>query len=125
VSARRIKVTAGGVTVFAALNDTDTADAVWDDLPIKARASKWGDEIYFSTPVHDEGDHAASDVVPLGAVGYWPPGNALCLFFGPTPASRGNEPRGASPITVIGQVEGDCNVLKKVPSGAAITVERT
>ncbi len=122
--ARRIKVTAGTVSVDAMLNSSATADSVWAALPIKARASRWGDEVYFSTPVKADGDPKAADVVPLGAVGYWPPGNALCLFFGPTPVSRGNECRGASPITVIGQIEGDPKALKKVPAGAAITVER-
>ena len=110
--------------MVADLNDSATADSVWRGLPISARASTWGDEIYFSTPVKHAGDPRAKDVVPLGAVGYWPPGNALCLFFGPTPVSKAGEPRGASPITVVGQIEGDCKVLKAVASGAQVTVER-
>ncbi len=121
---RRVKMSAAQVSVFAAMNESDAASAAWDMLPIKARASIWGDEIYFSTPIEHAGDPGASDVVPLGTVGYWPPGKAICLFFGPTPVSKGEEPRGASAITVIGRIEGDCKVLKSVPSGAAITIER-
>lgn len=124
MTGRRIRITAGQVTAHASLNGSATADKLWEALPVKARASTWGDEIYFSTAVHDGGDSKAADVVPLGTVGYWPPGSALCLFFGPTPVSRADECRGASPITVLGLIEGDCKVLKKVPSGAAVTVER-
>ncbi len=124
MTGRRVQITAGQVTVHAALNGSATADKLWAALPVKARAGTWGDEIYFSTDVHDEGDPKASDVVPLGTVGYWPPGSALCLFFGPTPVSSAGECRGASPITVLGLIEGDCKALKKVPSGAAVTVER-
>jgi hypothetical protein len=124
LTGRRIKITAGSVTVYATLNESGTAGKVWGALPIKARANTWGDEVYFTTAVRDEGDPAAKDVVPLGAVGYWPPGSALCLFFGPTPVSRAGEPRGASPITLVGMIEGDSSVLKQTPSGASITVER-
>jgi hypothetical protein len=57
-------------------------------------------------------------------VGYWPLGNALCLFFGPTPASRAGECRGASPITVVGQVTGNLALLRKVQAGMSIRVAR-
>ena len=120
---RRIKITAGGVTVTAVLNETSTADLLWDALPIDAQASTWGDEIYFGTEV-EAGEDDAREVVDLGDVGYWPPGQALCLFFGPTPMSRGDEIRPASPVNVIGQIEGDAAVLKAVAAGAGITVEQ-
>ena len=121
---RRIKITAGGVTVTAVLNETSTADLLWDALPIDAQASTWGDEIYFRTEV-EAGEEDAREVVELGDVGYWPPGQALCLFFGPTPMSRGDEIRPASPVNVLGKIEGDAAVLKSVGAGAAVTVERS
>ena len=31
--------------------------------------------------------------------------NALCLFWGPTPASRGDEPRAAAPVAVVAKLE--------------------
>ena len=120
---RRIKITAGGVTVTAVLNDSATADLVWGALPIEAQASTWGDEIYFRTEVVADED-GAREVVDMGDVGYWPPGQALCLFFGPTPMSRGDEIRPASPVNVLGKIEGDAVALKPVRSGAAVTVER-
>ncbi len=120
---RRIRITAGGLQVTAVLNDSITADMVWSALPIEASGSTWGDEIYFRTPVQaDEED--GREVVDLGDVGYWPPGQALCLFFGPTPASRGGEIRPASPVNVVGKIDGDSKVLKKVKSGSTVVVER-
>ena len=105
------------------LNDTVTAESIWDSLPITARCNTWGDEIYFGIPVRAELEEGR-EVVELGDLGYWPPGNAFCIFFGPTPASRGDEIRPASPVTVVGKVTGDLGMLKDVPSGAEVTLSR-
>ena len=91
-------------------------------MPIEASANTWGDEIYFGIPV-EAGLEQGREVVELGDLGYWPPGRAFCIFFGPTPASRGDEIRPAGAVTVIGQVEGDATVFKQVRSGTAITIE--
>lgn len=120
---RKIKITAGKVSAEAELYDTATAEAIWNALPIQARANTWGDEIYFSIPVHLAEENAQA-VVALGDLGYWPPGHAMCIFFGPTPVSRGNEIRPASPVNVWGKVLGDPKVFKQVPAGTTITVER-
>ena len=120
---RRVTITAGGVEVTALLNQSRTADLVWSALPIEASASTWGDEIYFEIDVNADPDDAR-EVVEMGAVGYWPPGRALCLFFGPTPASRGDEIRPASPVNVLGKLQGDATALKKVSAGEPVTVEK-
>jgi len=120
---KRIKITAGDVSAYAALNETQTAQKIWDALPIEARGNTWGDEIYFSIPVH-LGEENAQAVVDMGDLGYWPPGNAFCIFFGRTPASHGNEIRPASPVNVFGKVEGDAKVFKKVRSGTRVILER-
>ncbi len=120
---RRIKVTAGSVVVTAELYDTQTANLVWDALPITASGSTWGDEIYFRTPVSVE-EQDAVPTVEMGAIAYWPPGQAICLFFGPTPMSVGDEIRPASPVNVFGRIVGDPTVLKDVRSGAEVRVER-
>ncbi|MBC7082889.1 MAG: hypothetical protein H5T95_05280 [Firmicutes bacterium] len=118
---RRISITAGDVKVEAVLNDTPTADAIWAVLPITGRANRWGDEIYFEIPVRLAGENA-KDVVEAGDLGYWPPGRAFCIFFGPTPVSRGNEIRPASPVNVFGRVEGEAKVLRSVRDGAEVVV---
>jgi hypothetical protein len=119
----RIKITAGVVVDFAELNETATADAIWKALPMEAQANTWGDEIYFSIPVHLEEENA-QEVVEKGDLGYWPPGKAFCIFFGRTPASRGDEIRPASPVNVLGQLEGDPTIFKKVRSGEKVVLER-
>ncbi len=119
---KKIKIKAGSIEVTAELNETKTAGAIWDALPIKGLASCWGDEIYFPIPVSLE-EEDAKELVSMGDLGYWPLGTAFCLFFGPTPMSRGQEIRPASPVNVFGRITGDAKVLKQVASGAEITVE--
>jgi hypothetical protein len=120
---REIKITAGNVEAVAELNDSQAANAVWEALPIRARANIWGDEIYFGIPVH-VGEENPQAVVNEGDIGYWPPGHAFCIFFGPTPASIGSEIRPASPVNVIGKVKGDAKVFKSVGSGEQVVIER-
>ena len=120
---RKIRITAGSVEAEANLDGSVTARSIWDALPLSAKAETWGDEIYFSIPVRLKEENSR-DVVEMGDLGYWPPGAAFCVFFGPTPASRGAEIRPASPVNVFGRIVGDPKVFKKVRSGAAIRIER-
>ena len=106
----------------ARLNDTQTAESISQALPITAPASTWGDEIYFRIPVSVELEQG-QEVVGLGDLGYWPPGQAFCIFFGLTPASRGDEIRPASAVTVIGQVQGDVTLLRQVEPGTPVVIE--
>ena len=121
---RKIKITAGDVTATGVLNDNATADAIWEALPISARGNTWGDEIYFGIPVHVDEAEDANDVVEMGALAYWPPGNAFCIFFGRTPASKGDECRAASAVNAVGKIEGDPAVFKKVAGGSTVTLEK-
>jgi len=125
--ARRIKITTEATgDVIAELLDAKnpkTAESLWNALPIDGRADRWGDEIYFGIPVKLDAENASEDV-EVGDVGYWPPGNAFCIFFGRTPASIGNEPRAASPVNVFGKILGDSAVFRKVRSGSKIRIEK-
>jgi hypothetical protein len=121
---RKISIKSGDLTVTATLKADETAEAIWDALPIEGRASTWGDEIYFSIPVQVKPAGDARDVVEIGELGYWPPGSAFCIFFGRTPASHGTEPRAASPVNVFGRIDGDATVFKVVRGGAKVTIER-
>ena len=120
---RKIKITAGDVTAIGELNDNPTADAIWDALPISARGNTWGDEIYFGIPVHVGEAKDANDVVEMGALAYWPPGKAFCIFFGPTPVSTSMKPRAYSPVNIIGKLSGDTGKLKDVALGEIIRVD--
>ncbi len=122
---RRIRITAGAVTAEASLNGSPTATLIWNALPIEAVGEAWGDEIYFGIPVKAEAEKDAKEVVDRGDLGYWPPGNAFCIFFGPTPSSRSpNEIRPYSPVNVIGRVAGDVAAFKKVRPGSKVRLER-
>jgi hypothetical protein len=121
---KKIKITAGNVAAQAVLNDSPTARKIWEALPIEANGDTWGDEIYFGIPVKAPLEKNAKEVVEVGDLGFWPPGHAFCIFFGPTPVSRGNEVRPASAVNVVGRIEGDTKVFKKVPSGAKVKIEK-
>jgi hypothetical protein len=120
---RRIRITAGSVKADAVLDDSSTAQAVWDTLPLAIAGETWGDEIYFGIPVKAKPE-APRETVELGDLAYWPPGSAFCIFFGPTPMSRGAEIRPASAVNVFGRVVGDPKVFKKVATGTTIRIER-
>lgn len=119
----KIKIETGDVEVVAELNDSETAQKIFEALPIEGRGSRWGDEIYFSIPVQVELESTYSkDVVEMGDLGYWPPGSAFCIFFGLTPASRGDEIRPASAVNVFGKILGDTDPLKGVRSGEKVKI---
>ena len=118
----RITIAAGTVATEAELNDNPTAQAIWDALPITGRANTWGDEIYFEIPIQAEPATDARADVEVGELGYWPVGSAFCIFFGPTPASSGDQPRAASPVNVVGRVLGDATGFRQVPAGATVTL---
>ncbi len=121
--ARVIRIIAGSVAAEATLHDGKTADAIWNALPIEAKAQTWGDEIYFDIGLA-VGPEKPRETVGLGDLGFWPPGSAFCIFFGPTPASRGDEIRPASAVNVFGRVIGDPTVFKKVRAGTRVTLGR-
>lgn len=113
-----------GVSVTAELFDTDLAQKILGILPFEGRVNTWGKEIYFPIPVQSSITHPR-DVVAKGDIAYWPDGACLCLFFGPTPASRNaQEIRPASPVEVVGKIEGDCTPLETIPSGSVVRIIR-
>jgi hypothetical protein len=120
----RITIAAGPVTVEAKLNDSPAARMIWEALPIAGRANTWGDEIYFKIPVQAEAAPDARADVEVGELGYWPVGEAFCIFFGPTPVSTGDKPRAASPVNVVGSVLGDTAQFRRVPAGATVILEQ-
>jgi hypothetical protein len=121
---KKIRILVSDLKVEAELNESKTAQLIWEALPIEAKANLWGEEIYFTIPVKPRLETGSREVVSAGELGYWPTGHAFCIFFGPTPASRGDEIRAASAVNVIGKVLGDPKVFLKVKEGAKITLEK-
>jgi uncharacterized protein len=121
---KKIVITVGSVTLTAELNESATAQEIWDKLPIQAQASVWGDEVYFEIPVQaDQAADARADV-EVGTLGYWPVGSAFCVFYGPTPISTGAQPRAYSPVNIIGRVTNDATQLRGTHHGVAVRVAR-
>ena len=120
---RKITFRFENIKADAELNDSETARKIWESLPVESKVNTWGDEIYFPIPVKI-GLENAKAVVSEGDLGYWPSGTAFCIFFGPTPMSRGDEIRPASPVNVFGRMEGDAKVFKKITPGAKIIVDK-
>lgn len=108
-----IQITVGDISLEACLDDNPTACRIAEALPLEARYSTWGDEIYFSIPV--ESDEEPDQVImEVGDLAFWPPGNAFCIFYGRTPASTDDQPRAASEVIPLGKVTGDACILKGV-----------
>ncbi|HSW36081.1 MAG TPA: cyclophilin-like fold protein [Candidatus Limnocylindrales bacterium] len=120
---KKIKVVTEKLQMEAELNDTETAQLVWTQLPIKGRVRTWGDEIYFEIPVAAAPENATA-VVEEGDLAYWPDGRCFCLFFGNTPASTATEIRPASPVNLLGRLTGNPKLWKAVDAGSYILLER-
>jgi len=120
----RIKIRISTLTVEAELNDSHAAKKVAQALPITASFNTWGDEIYFTIPVDAELDETAREEVELGDLGFWPTGNAFCIFFGPTPMSEPGSIVPASAVNIIGRVIGDAARFKEVMHEREVTLER-
>ncbi|MHB8109945.1 MAG: cyclophilin-like fold protein [Syntrophorhabdaceae bacterium] len=119
----KIRIVAGSVSVDGELGETGCAKAVEAILPIEAPVNEWGDEFYFTVEVHAPLDATATRSVKAGDIGYWPPGNAIAIFYGPTPLSSGQDPVPASEVNMIGKIMGDPKVLKRAKGARSIRIE--
>lgn len=110
---KKINIFINNLKFEAELNDTKTAEKVYEVLPIEAEGNTWGDEIYFEIPLEIENENPTENI-KVGDLAYWPEGSGFCIFYGRTPASTNGEPKPASPVTVIGQIQGEIGQIKKI-----------
>lgn len=120
---KKIKIKIGDLGVPAELNDSETAAAIWRKLPLEAKGEFWGDEIFFDVGLTMDSEDPR-ETVQEGDLGFWPPGNAFCIFYGPTPTSREGEIRPYSPVNIIGKVLGDAKVFKTVKDLSKVRIEK-
>ena len=120
-----VKITVNNITVKAEFSDTACAKAIVEKLPLDVSPNEWGDEFYFEIPVKSVLDETATRIVKIGDIGYWPPGNALAIFFGPTPLSRGSDPVPAGEVNIVGKIMGDATAFRKAKGALTIRLERS
>jgi hypothetical protein len=115
---------AGSITIQVRQDMTPTTSALIASIPFSSIANAWGDEVYFNVPFHAEVERDARAEMNIGDVAFWPDGDAVAIFFGRTPASVDDKPRAYSPCNLIGRLEGDISVLKRVKAGDSVEVVR-
>jgi hypothetical protein len=120
---KKIVIRAGEITVEAELNESATAMAILQALPLEGSATTWGEEIYFQIPVSHDLAPDAKEVVQLGDLGYWPQGQAFCIFFGATPISGPGEIRPASAVNIVGRLLDDPTKFLSVRAGTSVLME--
>jgi hypothetical protein len=121
--AKQIQITVNGNATTAKLNESDTARSFFEKLPMAISMSRWGDEYYGDCGLDVQLEQGAREEMEVGELAIWPQGNALCIFFGPTPASMHDEPRAISPVNPIGRIEGDSVFLKGLPGQVEVKFE--
>jgi len=119
----KIKIRIKDIVLDAELSDTNAAKSIASALPIETKPNEWGDEFYFEIPVKMPLDETATTKVAVGDIGYWPPGKALALFFGPTPMSKGPEPVPASAVNIVGKITNNATLLRKAKGANKIRIE--
>jgi hypothetical protein len=118
-----IKIKIGTLELSAELNDSPTARKLMSLLPVELNMSRWGDEYYGDCGIKTALSQDSRDIMEVGELAVWPAGNALCIFFGPTPASKGNEPRAVSPVNPVGRLLDSPDALKKLGSSIHVRIE--
>lgn len=119
---KKIEIIIEEIRLTATLNNSLTAEKIYEALPFEGIVNTWGDEIYFNIPVSLEQVPDARADVEVDELGYWPVGSAFCIFFGPTPVSKDEKPRAASPVNIFGKTDSDARILKEVKGGALVKV---
>ena len=120
----KIKIFTGDIEAVAELDNTPTAKAIYNSLPLDGAANRWGDEIYFVIPVKIDAEKNATELVEEGDVAYWPEGCCFCIFFGKTPESTETEIKAASKVNIFGKIIGDSSIFKKIQNGDLVIVEK-
>jgi hypothetical protein len=93
----------------------EIAEALWQRLPIEAKANLWGEEVYFEVPLEME-DESPTPISKAGDISYWSPGPAFCIFFGQT--------QPYSPVNHLGRIMEGLDLFREVRTGDRIVLNR-
>ena len=120
---KKVLITCGRLSYVAEFCETPTAQMMLREMPLSGITNIWGEEIYFPVSFTAELEEDAREEVEVGTIAYWPPGKAFCIFFGPTPVSTSEKPRGFSPVNICGKIHGNLEDLRDITPGEKIKVE--
>ncbi|MBU1176631.1 MAG: hypothetical protein KKH72_14605 [Alphaproteobacteria bacterium] len=120
----KLAIASGDVELVVETRDTSTTRQILAALPIRARALKWGDEVYFMVPVNAGREAGATDVIKPGEIAFWTQGHAIAIGYGETPLSRHGEIRLAAPCNIWADAENDVRLLDALEEGDAIELRR-
>jgi hypothetical protein len=118
-----IEIVIGPLNLSAELNDSPAAKTFAAMLPLEFTMSRWGEEYYGDCGIHAEPVPDSKEVMEIGELAIWPIGNALCIFFGPTPASTDERPQAASPVIPVGRLTSRHEPLKKLGDTVRVRIE--
>ena len=121
---KKIKISFLSISISVDLNNTETANIIWEACPIKSNVNIWGDEIYFDIKINTVKDETAKDIINKGEIAFWVEGSSIAIGFGPTPISQGNEIRLVTHANIIGETNDDLSLLSMVNPGEIVIVER-
>jgi len=121
---KKIVIKIGNRTIEADLNSNDTTDLFYSALPKTITMQRWGDEYYGDCGIKVNAAKDARAEMEVGELAIWPAGNALCIFFGPTPASTDDKPRAISKVNPIGKISQDVSFLKNLPVSIQVEVQK-
>ena len=100
----------------------ETCKTIWENLPFELNLSRWGEELYGEIPVSIDKENSQVEC-EVGDIGYWPDGKGFCIFFGPTPASKDDKPKAASPVNIFAKIEGDAKIFNQFSSFLGIVTK--
>jgi hypothetical protein len=120
---KKIRIKIGSKKVTAELNSSRTAGLFYQNLPMQLSLNRWGDEYYGNCGLDVKREDGARAEVEVGELAIWPDGSALCIFFGPTPASTDENPKAISPVNPIGRIEDDVSFLKLLSHTVDMEIE--
>ena len=106
------------------LRNTPTAELIYDALPFTSTVKKWGEEIYFETPINAQLENNARAVVNFGEIAFWDGGSAIAIGYGKTPVSKENEIRLISPCNIWADSDFEKDYIEKIKENETVKVEK-